>query len=189
MAAVFFASVLSWYFGGVDMHLHPDRLIGSLVSYTEKSVYRKGTFREGIYALLINLAGVFGFTSLLLYFTDNAGSFWYFLFSVLIVYFCINIRMTGVSAAKSTSETYLSYSMPVIAYSFLLGPIGAVLYRTLVTMVYMLPADNERYRNFTRPASQTLMVLSDAANLLTPVLVFAVSAFRNGIRYLKSLLP
>ncbi len=71
--ALLFAVILSWYFGSIDSPMHPDKLIASVISYSEKAIYRDGTIKEGVMAMLFNLAVVFAMASVILYFAKNTG--------------------------------------------------------------------------------------------------------------------
>lgn len=189
MISLFFAVILSWYFGGHDFRLHPDRMIASFISYSEKSLYREGSFKEGTFALVLNLVFVFGVFSLLFYFIRNAGNFWYFVFSTFVIYAVINQRFTKSEPDSRTSVEYMNYAMPVIAYTFLFGPAGALLYRTLTLCAHMHPATIEKYSEFGQPADKTLTLLRDAALLLVPALTAAASAVKKSIRFMKKFAP
>jgi len=189
MFSLFLAIVLSWYFGGYDFRLHPDRLIASLVSYSEKSLYREGSSKEGTIALLVNMAGVFGVSSLLFYFIRNAGSFWYFLFSTLVIYWVISPRFTKAQFDRNTSINFMNYAMPVILYAFLFGPIGGLLYRVLPVASHMNPVTIEKYKDFGAPTEKTHIVLTDIALLFVPVFVYLADIIRKIVRYIKSFRP
>lgn len=180
---------LSWYFGGVDIPLHPDKLIASAISYCEKAMYRKGSYNEGLSALFAVLAIIFLLTAILLYFTFNAGSFWHFTLSTLIIYLTIDKRFSAWDEYKSYPSQYLSYAIPVIAYSIILGPAGAVLYRVFPMMSKMIPTNNERFIEFGKPAEQGYNILRDAANLAIPVILWIFEALKWVISFLKSFRP
>ncbi|PLX66331.1 MAG: hypothetical protein C0602_11745 [Denitrovibrio sp.] len=183
------AVVLSWYFGGHDFRMHPDRLIASFISYSEKSVYREGSFKEGVIALSLNLAFVFGVSALLFYFIKNAGILWYFTFSTLVIYWLINPRFTKSKSDSNIAINYMNYALPVIVFSFLFGPVGALLYRTIPLTAHMNPVTIDKYSEFGEPAEKTFTVLSDAALLLVPLIIYLSSAMRRLIKYIKSLRP
>lgn len=186
MFSLFLAVILSWYFGGFDFRLHPDKIIASLVSYSEKSFYREGSSREGTIALIINLAAVFGVSTLLFNFIRNAGSFWYIIFSTLIIYWAITPRFTRAKPERSTSLNYMNYALPVILYALLLGPVGALLYRVLPINTHMNPVSIDKYKSFGEPVEKTYTVLTDMALLFVPVLRYISDIVRQTVRYLKS---
>ncbi|ADD68569.1 hypothetical protein Dacet_1805 [Denitrovibrio acetiphilus DSM 12809] len=180
---------LSWYFGGTDFPFHTDRLIASFVSYCEKAVYREGSFKEGAIALTLTLLMVFGVTSLLLYFTKNAGSLWYFILSTFIIYTSINERFSTFQQSGSMGQNFLQYALPVVFYSIIAGPVAAVLFRTLPVIAYMNPTKVEKFQQFGEPAEQTYNILRDTANVLIPVLLWITVNMRKSVRYLKSFRP
>ena len=184
-----FGIVLSWYFGSIDSPVHPDKIIASVISYSEKSLYRSGTYKQGLMALLFNLAVVFAIGSVLLYFAKNAGNLWYFAFSTFFIYTSIDKRFTNENKSNSATVCYLHYSLPVIIITLLLGPVGAVLFRTLPLANTMLPVTNEKYAEFSKPTEQTYTVIQDASAILIPVLSFIATSMKKVIRYIKSFRP
>lgn len=187
--SVLFAAVLGWYFGGADFSLHPDKLHGSLVSYLEKSIYRAGSYKEGLYALLAGLASVFVVSSILFYFIGKAGWFWYLVFSTAAIYLSISRDFSEVDEDSSAAVEYLNYAMPVLFYSLIFGPIAAVMYRLLPVMRSMLPTTSSRYAQFSEPVEGAYRTLRDIANLLIPVMVYAGMSIRKFVRFLKSYIP
>jgi len=187
--SVFAAFILSWYFGGVDFYLHPDRIIGSIISYSEKSIFRTGSYQEGLIAMGLNLSIVFFITALFLYFTSNTGTMWYFTFSTLIIYLSINKRCTDSLDSSNAAMNYLTYAMPVLFYSLLFGPIGAPIFRTLPLTLRMLPTSKPKYKEFSKPAHQVYTVTNDIANMLIPIIIILIDWVRKFVRFLKSFRP
>jgi cobalamin biosynthesis protein CobD/CbiB len=189
MLSLGFAVSLSWYFGGIDFYLHPDRMIGSLVSYAEKSVFRYGTYKEGLISLILTVLAVFGIASLLLYFTDNAGGVWYFALSSAMIYFSITARFSTYEKSRSTLENYLNYAMPVILYTFLLGPSAAIVFRIFPIAVSMTPVKVEKFAEYGKPTEQTYTLLRDTACLLVPFIMWITSNMQSFVRKLKMYRP
>jgi len=177
---------LSWYFGGVDVPVHPDKLIASAVSYCEKAMYRKGDYKEGLSALFTVIAIIFLITATTLYFTYNAGCFWYFILSTLIIYLTIDRRFSAWDEYKSYPSQYLSYAVPIIIYSVILGPVGAVLYRVFPIMTRMIPTSNERFTEFGKPIEQGYNIFRDATNLAIPVILWLFQVIKKLVSFLKS---
>lgn len=184
-----YAVSLSWYFGGTNIYLHPDRLIASVVSYGEKSIYRKGTFKEGLLSMLLTIAVVFAVTSMLLYFTKNAGGVWYFIFSTAIIYFSITARFSTYEQSSSTLENYLNYAMPIIFYSLILGPVASLIYRIFPISTTMTPVKVDKFADYGKPARQTYILLRDSACLIIPFIMWITSVTRFLVKKLKSYRP
>jgi len=185
--SLIFAVSLSWYFGGIDFYLHPDRMIGSFISYSEKSIYREGTYKEGLVALILNILMVSAVTSLLLYFTKNAGLFWYFTLSTALIYFSITDRFSTYISSRSAVENYLNYAMPVILYTLLLGPLAAIVFRIFPIATSMNPIKVDKFAQFGKPTDQSYALLRDSANLLIPFIMWITSFFEGIVRKIKYL--
>jgi adenosylcobinamide-phosphate synthase len=221
--AVFAAFILDKAFGDPDFQLHPIRIIGSIISYTEKSLYRKGTFKEGVIAGVINILAVLALTAFILYFAAKAGIVWYFTVSTVIIYFSISVRSlsdhaekiykglekdieTGrkelsmivsrdtkgmkeekivTSAIESVSENFVDGVVSPLFYSFLFGPLGAVLFKTVSTMDSMLGYRNERYEYFGKFGAK----FDDFLNFIPArisIIPIAVSATVSGMSLSKT---
>lgn len=90
--AVIAAFWLDWFLGEPDIPFHPVRIAGSMVSYCEKSLRRRGTILEGVLSAFITLAFTLSVAGVSLYFAYKAGIFWYFTVSTLIIYFSVSVR-------------------------------------------------------------------------------------------------
>lgn len=187
LVSVFFAVVLAWYFGGADFYLHPDRFLASIAGYSEKSLRRNGTSQEGTYALVLCGTAVIAICVLLLYFSEQAGLFWYFIISTAMVYFSINEKLSGPENEPAEAVRFLSYAMPVILYSTVFGAWAAVLYRMTAVMRSMFPEST--YRQFGLPAEKAHIFLRDLANQLIPVFTYAVEWLRRLVHLIRSRLP
>lgn len=187
--SLFAATVLSWYFGEVELSFSPDKLLASLVSYSEKSLFRDGSFREGLYALIMCSVVVLGSSHIFFLFVKDAGGFWYSVISVFIIYSCISKRFSRFKEDQNTAVNYMGYSLPVILYTLLLGPVGALLFRLLAIFSHMNPARIERYGEYGQPAQKTYMVLRDLANLFIPVFKFIAEKLKKVMRFLRSFRP
>ncbi|PLX70107.1 MAG: hypothetical protein C0603_03980 [Denitrovibrio sp.] len=188
-SALFFGVILSWYFGSIDSPIHPDKLIASVISYSEKALCREGTYKEGIIALLFNLAVVFVLGSVLLYFAKSTGDLWYFGFSIYFIYTSIDKRFTKTNESNSATVCYLNYALPVIISTLLLGPAGAILFRTLPLATSMLPVESDKYKEFSKPTDQTYTVLQDASILIIPLLSMISRGIKKLVRFIKSFRP
>lgn len=90
--AVIAAFWLDWFLGEPDIPFHPVRIAGSMVSYCEKSLRRKGTIFEGVISAFITLAFTLSIACVSLFYAYRAGVFWYFTVSTLIIYFSVSVR-------------------------------------------------------------------------------------------------
>jgi len=187
--AVFTGFILSWYFGETDFDYHPDRLIGSLVGYIEKSVYRQGTAREGLKATLISIALTFAAASIILTLVKNAGLFWYFVFSVFFIYSSANSFFQEHKTDSNLFVGYLYYAAPVLLYSALFGPAAALIYRVLPVMKHMNGTRMEPFREYGKPAEKALEWVNKPAELIVPLIVIVTGYMRRFVRYVKSFRP
>lgn len=184
--AVFAAFLLDKAFGDPDFQLHPVRIIGSVISYTEKALYREGSFKEGLVAGIINIITTVLGAGIVLYFAAKAGIVWYFLMSTLIIYFSLSVKSLSdhalrihdaldksvengqkelsmivsrdtkdmkeskivTSTVESVSENFVDGVVSPLFYALLLGPLGAVFFKTVSTMDSMLGYRNEKYEYF-----------------------------------------
>jgi cobalamin biosynthesis protein CobD/CbiB len=184
---VFSAYILSWYFGSVRFSLHPDKFIASIISYNEKLFYRTGSYKEGFFALKLSLLAVFILTALLLYFSYKAGSGWYYIFGTAITYLCIDKSFTDAKSDQSNAKRYLNYAIPVLLYSLVAGPLGAVSYRTLAIFSSLIPITDEKYKVFSKAAETGYETTRDAALILIPVIFFITDTLKSFVRFLKSI--
>lgn len=90
--AVAAAFWLDWFLGEPEIPFHPVRIAGSMVSYCEKSLRRKGTIFEGVISAFITIAFTMSFASVFLYYAYKTGYVWYFVVSTTIIYFSVSVR-------------------------------------------------------------------------------------------------
>jgi cobalamin biosynthesis protein CobD/CbiB len=188
IASILFGLVLSWYCGGANFYLHPDRFIGSIISYMEKWLFRDGTYKEGLYAMVFSLISVFLLSLVLLYFAGRAGWFWYFAFSSAMVYFSINEKHAIYERDPNAVLNFLNHALPVIFYSFLIGPAAAPAVRALPVMSAMMP-EGGYHREFGRSAREFYSTVSGSANLLNPLILFLFAAFKEALKKLRRRFP
>jgi len=106
--AVAAAFWLDWYLGEPDIPFHPVKIAGSMVSYCEKSLRRKGTILEGVVSAIISLTFTLSVAGVSLYYAAKAGAFWYFTVSTIIIYFSVSVRSLAEHAENVESALGIS---------------------------------------------------------------------------------
>lgn len=224
--AVVSAFWLNWYLGEPDIPFHPVRIAGSIISYCEKSLRRKGTITEGVISALISLIFTLSVAGVSLYYAAKAGAFWYFTVSTIIIYFSVSVRSLAehaenvssalkispekgrgelskivsrdtadmpeekivTSAIESVSENYVDAVVSPLFYACLLGPMGAVFFKTVSTMDSMIGYKNEKFLYYGRFAARLDDVLNfiPARLSIIPIYIASLILKLNSAKALSS---